>query len=246
MMEKQSLRPLFYSVETIRFDVARNDEEYLIEGDFIAVQDITGECEIKIGERFGKAIDLTTVSTIKTVPSKFKRIYVTNKVQEGKYATLAFGGDASFVISPSSQFKGKFYATDPDELTISSFDAFRIDSKRRIIVATGSHENEQTIFSASIETGSILVLTGVDTSNGCSDYVAIASSQDISVYLQVSPDQDSWYDPKTVADGDVSWSCGAGESISISSPTKMRYLRVVIYNASGETANITAVINSIA
>lgn len=82
---------------------------------------------------------------------------------------------------------------------------------------------------------------GVDISGFQEVSFAISTNVGCTIYLQYSDNNTDWYDLKAVDDTDRSWSCN-DEKIFVTGSVAARFMRLVIYNTTGNTATITGVI----
>jgi len=86
------------------------------------------------------------------------------------------------------------------------------------------------------------VSEGQDVSAYARKTIQVSATQACTVYYQTSNDNVTWFDPKTVADADISFNCN-NEAIAISLSDAMHYLRVVVYNTAAAAATISVVLS---
>lgn len=101
---------------------------------------------------------------------------------------------------------------------------------------------EATVLDAvTIASGGAATHAGLDVDKASDLCTFISTDQDCTVYVQGSPDDINWYDLKSGADVDRSWNCN-NEKIWFHEIALTRYIRVVIFNASANAAEVSAVI----
>ena len=221
MVEKRKYQELTFDLGT-----ARTDEELEIRGDFILVEYLDGSASIKLDNPGHDAIDLTKVKQIKTSPEFFEKIYITNTAQSGKTLKLLIGGAASFTAT-SSESIGLYF---DDEFTNAAK------------VITGSEYKDFVVMdSVSVDAGAVVTHTGIDVSRFKKITVLVSTTDDFTVYVQVSDDNTNWYDIKTDADGDLSWNCN-NEKIAFKVEHFSKYMRVVAKNNAASAATISCTV----
>lgn len=92
----------------------------------------------------------------------------------------------------------------------------------------------------SVAAGGTLTHAGIDVNDYSRVTVLVSSSGNSTVYIQASDDNTNWYDPKTVADADITHNCNA-EKIAINVPVYAHYLRVVVYATTDSTVALTII-----
>jgi len=216
-----------YQELTFDLGTARTDEELEIRGDFILVEYLDGDASIKLDNPGHDAIDLTKVKQIKTSPEFFEKIYITNTAQSGKTLKLLIGGAASFT------------ATGPESIGLYFDDEFTNTAK----VITGSEYKDYVVMnSVSVDAGAIVTHTGIDVSRFKKITVLVSTTDDFTIYVQVSDDNSNWYDIKTDADGDISYNCN-NEKIAFKVEHFSKYMRVVAKNNAASAATIYCVVS---
>lgn len=93
--------------------------------------------------------------------------------------------------------------------------------------------------SAPVNNGVAATHEGVDVSDYQGMTVYLSSNVSVTLYVQFSSDNVNWYDLKAQDDTNRSWNCN-NEKICVAGDIVARYVRLVVYNASGSTATITA------
>lgn len=107
LLHLQTLKPILYGVVTISLATARtgiNSEEFVIAGDFLEVQDISGTATAKIvfNEPTYPRISVTDHLAITT---PFYRFFIINTAQAGETLTLIFGKESLFKLTGSALTK---------------------------------------------------------------------------------------------------------------------------------------------
>jgi len=110
----------------------------------------------------------------------------------------------------------------------------------RTILFDRDAEEVKVIDAYSAALAETVVTAGVDVSKFASRFLKVVTTNNCTVYYQISDDNITWYDPKTEADGNISWNCN-NEAISVPLNHYARYIRVVVYATAAST--ITAVVS---
>jgi len=222
-----------YTKVTLDLSTARTDEPYEMVGDFIIVQKLTGECEVKLNEKTNDPVDLTVFSTIK---SPFDRFFITNTAQAGKECILMVGRAAAFETQEL-----------PTGLKVwdgTAWQKGKGDSDGRLFIYHGKRDAvDYKVFDAVTLPGTgTLTHTGLDVSDYRKVTIMVSTTQNCTVYVQVSDDNTNFYDPKTVADADITHNCN-NEKICFDVPVYAHYLRVVVYNNTATDAIVTGIVS---
>ena len=216
-----------YQELTFDLGTARTDEELEISGDFILVEYLDGSAYIKLDNPGHDAIDLSVVKQIKTSPQKFNKIYITNSAQSGKTLKLLIGGAASFT------------AVGAESIGLYFDDEFTKCSK----IITGSEYKDFIVMdNVSVDAGAVVTHTGIDVSKFKEKTVLVSTNKDFTIYVQVSDDNENWYDIKSETDGDLSWNCN-NEKIAFRVPHFCKYMRVVAKNNATDAGTIRCVVS---
>jgi len=206
---------------------ARTDEELEIRGDFILVEYLDGDASIKLDNAGHDAIDLTKVKQIKTAPEFFEKIYITNTAQTGKTLKLLIGGAASFTAI-SSESIGLYF---DDEFTECA----------KVIAGT-EYKDFVVMDSVPVDAGAVVTHTGIDVSKFKDKLILVSTTDDFTIYIQVSDDNTNWYDLKTNSDGDISFNCN-NEKIAFRINYFSKYMRIVAKNNGSSAATISCVVS---
>jgi len=106
----------------------------------------------------------------------------------------------------------------------------------------GRYSEYMTLMDAvSVTSGAVVTHEKVYVGDYSAMTFGVSTDQGCTVYVQFSDDGVNWYDPKTESDGDMSWNCN-NEKICHTMSVAAQYVRIVIYNGSGSTATVTAVL----
>ncbi len=106
-----------------------------------------------------------------------------------------------------------------------------------------SHYGEEITIAdnENVPAGNILTTIGEDVSDFENVSINLSADGVVTAYYQVSDDATNWYDPKTAADGNITFAL-SNEKLNIPVDRHTKYLRLVVNNASAAAVNITAVI----
>jgi len=117
----------------------------------------------------------------------------------------------------------------------------RGDSNGYQHVKTYAYERDMKVYhifdNVSIPATSVITHEKLDCSCAGAVSFFINSTASVTVYVQLSPDGNNWFDLKSNADADRSWNCN-NESICCQIVPCARYVRIVVYNAGSSTVTV--------
>jgi hypothetical protein len=155
---------------------------------------------------------------------------------EKKWVRLQVNDEGKLEVATITTVQNKFYnGTDWENLPglagVGPYSVLRDREFEDVTLASAESLNALGTF----------VSAEVDVSGYARKTVLVSTTQNCTVYYQISHDAVTWFDPKTQADGDIAFNCN-NEAIAIAINDCAHYIRVVVYNASASAATITVVL----
>jgi len=139
-LAKLEYRPQLYQKLEIDLSIARDKEREDISGDFLVIESIDGDLDVKFNEKTNAAIN---VYKNRKIITPFDTLYLTNTAQSGKSAVIWIGKGKSFVIDTASKaFYGGEVYVNSDIATADTARRFETSSKKLkdIIIIVKTHD----------------------------------------------------------------------------------------------------------